>query len=829
MNDLETLVDQLSLKEQVSLLSGGDVWSLPAIRDKGIGALCVTDGPNGARGGGSLIGGVKSAAFPVGISLGASWDPSLVKAVGVAIAQEVKTKDAHVLLAPTINLQRSVTNGRNFECYSEDPVLTRELAIAYVQGVQSEGVAATAKHFVGNESEFQRTTINSCVSEAVLRENYLLPFEGVVKEANIWALMTSYNKLNGTFTSEHSWLLRTLLRDQWQFDGVVMSDWFGSHTTADTVNAGLDLEMPGPTRDRGQKLVDAVEAGAVEPETVRQCALNVLRLIERTGVMNHFEERHEQAIDRPEHRVLNRRAASAGAVLLKNNGILPLNKPTVKASLAVIGPNSKTAQIMGGGSSQLNPHYSVTPWQGLVNTLDGDTPLIHADGCTNHRYEPLITGELTADFYANDKLEGPVVHSHSMNEAQAFWFPPIADGHVDPASFSVRIRGVFKPTHSGEHRVGLFSAGFARIRIDGELISDAWTDWKPGTTFFEEGCDEVVNSIELDADREYAIEIEFASKPAEHLTFSAFHAGIGRPTSDLDIANAAATAANAETAVVYVGRNGEWDSEGCDLPDIRLPGRQDELVHAVAAANPNCIVVLQTGGPVEMPWLEDVAAVLQAWYPGQEAGNAIADMLFGDAEPGGRLAQTFPKRINDNPTASDDPRVYPGVDGHVEYREGHLIGYRHYDKQGIEPLFPFGFGLGYTTFELDAITVDDSALATDGTITVNTRVKNTGKRYGSTVAQLYVSALAADGSHAASADSPDKTLKAFRKIHADIGETVDVSLTLVARDFARFDAESGMWQVAAGTYQLQLGCSARDILDTAEIVIESSRLIDPGA
>ena len=382
------LVDAMTLAEQVSLLAGADFWSLPAIERLRIGRLRVSDGPNGARGGGSLVGGVKAAAFPVGIALGATWNPALAQEIGVALADEVKSKGAHVLLAPTVNIHRSVTNGRNFECYSEDPVLTAALAVGYITGLQSQGIGATIKHFIGNESEVQRTTISSEIDERTLREVYLLPFEAAVKRAGVWAVMSSYNRLGGTYTSEHGWLLNTVLRGDWGFDGVVMSDWFGSHATAETVNNGLDLEMPGPSRDRGDKLVAAVASSAVSAATVRGAALNILRLMARTGALDDHRPHVEQAIDDPAHRALIRRAGAEGAVLLANDGILPL---APGAKIAVIGPNARVAQIMGGGSAQINAHYRVSIWDGLSASL-GVAALIHAAGCRSDRFQPVLQG-----------------------------------------------------------------------------------------------------------------------------------------------------------------------------------------------------------------------------------------------------------------------------------------------------------------------------------------------------------------------------------------------------------------------------------------------------
>lgn len=812
---IDELLVQMTLEEKVSLLSGEDFWSVPAIERLGIGKLRVTDGPNGARGGGSLIGGVKSASFPVGIAIGATWNVALAEEIGAALADEVKSKNAHMLLAPTVNIHRSVTNGRNFECYSEDPILSAELAVGYIKGLQGQGIGATIKHFAGNESEIERTTMSSEIGERALREIYLIPFEWAVKKADTWGVMSSYNRLNGTFTSEHNWLLTTVLRNEWGYDGIVMSDWFGSHSTAQTVNAGLDLEMPGPARDRGQKLVEAVNAGEVSIETLDKRVAAMLRLMQRVKSLDDHRPFEERADDRPGHRALIRRAGAEAAVLLKNDGVLPM---AGSGRVTVIGPNAKTAQIMGGGSAQLNAHYRTSPWEGLVTALGGDR-LSYASGCTNHRFEPVLCSALQVEYFNNQTLAGEPVHIGTMEEAQAFWVGHVADGKVDPLHFSARISGTYAPAETGEHRVGIYAAGFAKIYVDGKLVADAWTNWTKGRTFFEEGCDEVVGTVTLEAGRAHDIVIEFATKDFATLGLAAFAAGIGLPLGDRAIAEAVQAARDAETALVFIGRNGEWDTEGSDLPGIALPGRQNELVEAVAAVNPRTVVVLQTGGPVEMPWVDNVAAVLQAWYPGQEAGNAIADVLTGAAEPGGRLPQTFPMRWADNPAHSQDREVYPGLDGKVRYEEGVFVGYRHYDRVGMTPLYPFGFGLGYTTFELSDLSVDDSRFETDGDVAVTLNVTNTGARAGTTVVQLYVS------DDKSAEPRPAKELKAFAKLHLNAGETQAVSWSLDARAFAWYRETAHHWLVEAGTFTLRIGQSSADLPLSAELSRSSTLML----
>lgn len=808
---IDQLVDQMTLEEQVSILSGEDFWSLPAVERLGIGKMRVTDGPNGARGGGSLIGGVTAAAFPVGIAIGATWDADLAKEIGGAIADEVKSKGAHVSLAPTVNIHRSVTNGRNFECYSEDPELTAALAVGYIQGLQEKGVSATIKHFAGNESEIERTTISSEIDERSMREVYLRPFEDAVKKAGTWGIMSSYNKLNGTYTAENHWLLTEVLRQDWGYDGVVMSDWFGSRSTEPTINAGLDLEMPGPTRDRGEKLIDAVQAGTVSREKIRERALNILRLMERVGSLDDHREWVETAQNRPEHQQLIRKAGAAGAVLLKNEGLLPLAKPHGK--VAVIGPNAKVAQIMGGGSAQLNPHYRVSPWDALVDRL-GEDALVYAEGSNNHRWEPLFESAFDIEFFDNENLSGASVHSETMDGSMAFWLEGVADGKVDPIHFSARLTGEFTATEAGQYSFGLHSAGYSKLYIDGKLVVDAWDNWTKGRTFFEEGCNEVSAMVDLEKGQTVSVVVEVRTKPTDNLHFTGFRFGVSRPLGDKDIADAAKAAAEAETALVFVGRSGEWDTEGSDLENIMLPGRQDELVAAVLAANPNAVIVLQTGGPIEMPWVSDAKAILQAWYPGQECGNAIADVLFGDVEPGGRLPQTFPVRWQDNPTQSQDPEIYPGQDGKVRYEEGVFIGYRHYEQQGTSPLFPFGYGLGYTSFELSDLKIVSNSEGVSASVTLT----NIGDRSGSSVVQLYV------GDLEASVDRPEKELKAFKKVELAQSESLQISLDLDPRSFAFFDVESRCWRVEAGDFRISVGFSAGDLRVSEVVTLEAAEI-----
>lgn len=798
--DPDERVDRLTLAEQVALLSGADFWSLPALPRLGLGALVVTDGPNGARGGGGLIGGLPAAAFPVGIALGASWDPDLVREIGAALAQEVRDKGAHVLLGPTINLQRGGQNGRNFECYSEDPLLTGRLAVACVRGLQDRGVAACPKHFVGNETEVRRSTVSSDIDERVLRELYLVPFEMAVREGGSWSVMTAYNRLNGVFASEHPWLLDRVLRQDWGFDGVAMSDWFGSHSTVATIQAGLGLEMPGPSRHWGPALVAAVESGEVAAETVRARALDVLRLMQRTGAIRATGPRRETAQERPETRALIRRAGAAGTVLLKNAGALPL-APGLR--VAVIGPNAQVARIMGGGSSQLAAHRAVSPWEGLAEAL-GSGALTHAPGADNFRFVPVIPGPLRAEWFQNGDFSGDPVHVSEFAEARAFLTGTRPEDAVEAARpYALRLTGRFVAPATGRYLAGLHSAGLAELRLDGRLVVDCASDWQPGTTFFEMGCDERRGWVDLEAGQGVAVQIDFRSTPVGPLGVQGFHAGLTLPLGDAALQDAARIAAAADVAVLCLGRNGEWDSEGADLPDLRLPGQQDALVTAVAAVAKRVVVVLQTGGPVEMPWLDAVDAVVQAWYPGQEAGHAIADVLTGRAEPGGRLPQVFPARGADQPTQGQGAGVYPGADGHVRYAEGLLIGQRHHDRTGIAPLFPFGHGLTWTEFALSEL--EASARS------ARLRVANTGARAGTAVVQIYA------GPCDPGRDEPLRRLAGFARVRLEPGVAQTVDIPLAARVFERW-TDAG-WRPAVGPWRVWAGLSAGDLRAEAGVIV----------
>ena len=804
---IDALVDALTVEEAISLLAGKDTWTTVPVQRLGIPSIKVSDGPNGARGGGSLLGGVTAAAFPVGIALGATWNVSLVAEVGEALAYEAQSKGARALLGPTVNMHRSTTNGRNFECYSEDPFLTAEFTVAYISALQSKGVAATVKHFIGNESEYQRATMSSDIDERTLREIYMPPFEAAVKRAKTWALMTSYNRLDGTYVSERADIVKRILKQEWGFDGVAMSDWFGTKSTVEAVEGGLDLEMPGPALYRGDRLRKAFAEGLVSEVALREAARRILRLIDRVGGFDDPVIAPERADDRPQTRALIRRAGAEAMVLLKNDGALPLVLAP-NAKVAVIGPNARVAEIMGGGSAQLNPHYRISPWDGLRAALPDSVGMDYEMGAENRRLVRLLPGEVEIDYFDGPEFQGPPRHATRQSEAQFMFFGVETPG-FDRRNYSARMRGAYTPEATGKHEFGIIVTGPARLLIDGEVVIDAPV-FEPGQEIFNCACDEIRATRPLEAGRAYQLVLEVCTPPADTpLSITYARIGVQRVLGQDDIARAAALAQDADVAVLCVGLNSEWDGEGIDRPHIDLPAAINTLVESVAAVARKTIVVLQSGGPVTMPWLTQVNAVVQAWYPGQELGAAVADVLLGNTDPGGRLPQTFPRRLEDNPAYLN----YPGEHGHVRYGEGLYIGYRYYEKKKIQPLFAFGFGLSYASFAFSTLRLSRSILAPGDSVDVEIDVANTSARDGWAVVQFYVA------DETASVSRPHKELKGFAKLWLKAGESKVARAKLDMRAFAYFDVAVRGWVAEAGRFEVLAATSAVDICARADVTL----------
>jgi beta-glucosidase len=799
--DPETLLAHLTLDEKIALLAGADAWHTVAVPRLGIPSIKVTDGPNGARGA-SRNGVPTSACFPVGVAMGATWNPALIRQVGEALAEETRDKGAHILLAPTVNIHRSPLAGRNFECFSEDPYLTGVMASAYINGLQSRGVGACIKHFVCNDSEFERFSISSDVGERTLREIYLRPFEMAMQRARPWTLMSAYNRINGVWASENRRLLVEILKGEWQFDGMVISDWYGTYSERAVFN-GLDIEMPGPARWLSRDhVMAALERGDLSEADLDDKVRRLLRTIERVGGFANPTPTAEQGVDRPGHRALIRRVGVESMVLLKNEQhLLPLN-PDQPQTIAVIGANAHWAAIMGGGSSEVAPHYVVTPLQGIRERAGAGCVVEYAIGCPIFRRLPnLETGWLRLpdtdrsgarlDYFANPDLEGPVVRSEHLNTLDASWFgDQIAD--LTTPVFSTRATCDLILPQSGRYHLGLACVGQARLWLDDELVIDLWAK------DLMDGADQR-QTVALEANRRYRLRVEFRWPQAGN--WRAWQVGLLAASENDPIEEAVALAARSNVAIIFAGLTKEWESEGFDRVDMELPGRQNELISRVAAVNPRTIVVLNAGSPLSMPWIDEVAAVVQAWYGGQEAGHAIAAVLFGDADPGGRLPTTFPRRLADNPAYIN----YPGENGHVLYGEGLFVGYRYYDRKGVAPLFPFGFGLSYTEFAYSNLRLSAESMHADDTLTVSVDITNTGSRTGTEVVQLYVHDVAAR------LVRPDKELKGFAKVELEPGATTTVTFTIDRQALSYYDPAVPGWVAEPGEFHVLIGRSAADI------------------
>ncbi len=816
----------MTLEEKVSMLAGTDNWHTRSIERLGIPALKVTDGPHGAR---TMSDDdpnytLPGTCFPTGVAMAATWNTGLIYRAGVALGEEAGAKGCSIILGPCVNIHRSPLAGRNFESFSEDPYLSARLAVAYINGVQSQNIGTSLKHFALNNSEFQRFTISSEAGERAIREIYLPSFEAAVKESQPWTVMCSYNRINGTYASENWYLLTDILKNEWGFEGFVVSDWGAVHSTVPSANAGLDLEMPGPARFFGDALVSAVKDGEVGQEVIDDKVRRILRIIARSGALNEVKTLSDESSNTPEHQRLAREVAGEAIVLLKNeNGILPLDKQRIK-SIAVIGPNASEARIEGGGSSRVTPYYDVTPLEGLRKQCGDSVKIAYEPGCGNNRLTPLLSpgcltpagrqeghGLLGEYFNGNDLSGEPVLTR--LDEVFAFRWGGAAGGvppgpGVDKDNFSVRWTGTFLAPESGKYRFGLLTDGLARIYIDNRLVVEKWIEEMAAGDYISRG--ERVGEFTMEAGRTYSIRVEHRQDPERQSLFRRIRVGCEFPVPANPMARAADIAAQSDVALVFVGLTEEYESEGFDREDMELPGAQAELVETVAKANKNTIVVLNNGSPVSMErWIDKVSAVVEAWFPGQECGNAIADILFGQVNPSGKLPETFPKRIEDNPAYIN----YPGENGKVLYGEGIFVGYRYYDARKIEPLFPFGYGLSYTTFEYSNLRIGSPDLRMGDRLTVTVDVKNTGKREGKEVVQLYINDIESG------LVRPAKELKGFAKVDLTPGETKTASFVLDRRDLSFYDPDQKQWVAEPGEFEVLVGSSSRDIRASASFTL----------
>ncbi|TMR97864.1 glycoside hydrolase family 3 protein [Nonomuraea basaltis] len=800
MPDIEQAVEaalaRLDLDTKTRLLSGRDMWSLPALPEIGLKSLVMSDGPIGVRGV-HWTADDPSVALPSPTALAAAWDPELARRAGVLLAQEAHRKGVHVLLAPTVNLHRSPLGGRHFEAYSEDPYLTGRIGTGYVAGVQSGGVGTTVKHFVANDAETDRFTVDNLVSERALRELYLAPFEAIVADARPWGIMTAYNMVNGTTMTEHRHLVNDILRGEWGFDGFNVSDWMAARSTTGAIEGGLDLAMPGPVTVYGEALAAAVRDGRVEEATVDEAVRRVLRLAARVGILEGAEQAVTELPETVDGEALAREIAHRSFVLLRNEvrdgeRALPL-KPG--RTVALIGAAARDARILGGGSTTVFPARTVSPLDGLTAALPAGT-LTYAVGADPNTELTVADKGFELRAVCQDAA-GKVIGTGSVPNGQIQWMgSDLPDGVTHEALHTVELTGTFTPRETGTHSFGIKGMGAFTLTVDGTTYFDDLQRLAKDDPF-EAYFGAPVHRAQADLTAGEPVDVSLTygvafpeGIPMKVVGFALAHRAPQRDPDEL-IAEAVEAARAADTAVVVVATTDRVESEGFDRTDLTLPGRQDDLVRAVAAANPNTVVVVNSGSPVELPWRDEVAAVLVSWFPGQEGGTALADVLTGAHEPGGRLPTTWGS-LSDAPVT----QVVPS-NGELAYIEDVFIGYRAWEKEGRTPSYPFGHGLGYTTWTYDSLEVIG--------ITATVRVRNTGDRPGRETVQLYLAPVAD------TVDRPARWLAGFATVEATPGETAEAVVELPHRAFEIWDERVPGWSQVKGSYELQ---ASRSLTDT---------------
>ncbi|TGZ09470.1 glycoside hydrolase family 3 protein, partial [Streptomyces rhizosphaericola] len=790
-----------------------------------------------------------SVALPSPTALAATWDPALARRAGHLLAQEARRKGVHVLLAPTVNLHRTPLGGRHFEAYSEDPYLTGEIGTGYVRGVQDGGVGTTVKHFVANDAETDRFTVDNVVAPRPLRELYLAPFERIVRNAHPWGIMAAYNQVNGSTMTEHRYLQNAVLRGEWGFDGFIVSDWLAARTTVGALTGGLDVAMPGPRTVYGEELAAAVRAGEVDEKLVDLAVRNVLLLAARTGALETAPPAVAPA-DLPapvDGDALAREIARRSFVLVRNEiregvrpgagdevrdevgdevrdrasgearegegvrdgaAVLPLAPGT---TVALSGALARDARVLGGGSALVFPDHVVSPLDGLTAALP-EGALTYSVGADPS--DELATAEAGFDLTAVCRdAEGAVLATVPLPGGQIQWIgADLPEGVTHDTLDTVEITGTFTPRESGEHTFGTRGTGSFALTVDGHPLYEGTQDRAPGTDPLGAFFNEPVERGRLTLTGGTPVRVSLSHRPGPStghplrgVAFSLVHLTPRRDPDEL-IAEAVAAARDADTAVVVVGTTERVESEGFDRTDLRLPGHQDALVRAVAAAHPRTVVVVNSGSPVELPWRDEVAAILLTWFPGQEAGHALADVLTGAEEPGGRLPTTWPAVLADAPVTATTP-----TDGELPYTEGVFIGYRAWEKAGTVPAYAFGHGLGYTTWAYDTLT------ATPGTVTV--RVRNTGPRPGGDTVQIYLAPEPAPGSAPDAPERPARWLAGFARVTAAPGETVEVTVPVEPRAYQVWDEEAYGWTTVPGTYTVQAARSLADVRATTTVEI----------
>ncbi|MEU7427493.1 glycoside hydrolase family 3 C-terminal domain-containing protein [Streptomyces sp. NPDC040750] len=803
-DELERLLDKLTLRARVRLLTGATTWRTTAEPDLGLRQLVLSDGPAGVRGEGWDERDT-SVLLPSASALAASWDERLVEEVGGLLASEARRKGVHVVLAPHLNLHRTPLAGRHFECFSEDPLLTGRMGAALIRGIQTHGVAATAKHFVANDAETDRLTVDVRIDERTLREVHLAPFEAAVA-AGVRLVMAGYNQVNGTTMTAHS-LLTTPLKDEWGFDGVVVSDWGAVRGTRDTARAGLDLQMPGPAEEWGESLVRAVEAGEVEESAVDDKVRRLLRLATWSGVLGRPHPATRPPLRSRRARALARRAAAAGTVLLANRGVLPLDPGRLR-TVAVIGAPAARTRTQGGGSAGVFPQDEVSLLDGIRAGLRGRARIVHVPGPAPEGPPPPLDMVLCSDPITTAPgvrlrildASGAELHAEHRRGGRQLE-PPLP-----PGAHTVEISAHLHPRTSGTWRIGLAGFGRLGIDLDGRPLLDGEfttpTD-DPAVIHVSPPTQTVTTRLTAGTTALLVARRELAPGTGRATVVGAAPDGPGRTES---LAAASRAAREADAAVVVVGTGEQDEAEGRDRPHLALGPDQDALVRAVARANPHTVAVVNSGGPVELPWRDEVGALLLAWFPGQEAGGGLADVLLGRTEPGGRLPTTWPDRLTDAPVTRTLPEA-----GRLTYDEGVHIGHRGWLRARRAPAYWFGHGLGYTTWDYEELTGPPETPAGED-LTVGVRLRNTGSRTGREVVQVYLHRPGPT-----SVDYPERWLAGWTAVRAEPGGTVVARVCVPARSLCHWDVHAGDWRTEPGPCQVLAGRSAGELPLTLEV------------
>jgi beta-glucosidase len=795
-NRIESLLSQMTLEEKIDLLGGVDGFFIRGIPRLGIPRLKMADGPIGVRNFGP------ATTMAGGIALAAAWNTALAERVGTEIGRDARAKGVHFLLGPGVNLYRAPMNGRNFEYFGEDPFLASRITVSYIRGVQAQGVAATVKHFVGNNSEFDRHKTDSVIDERTLREIYLPTFEAAVREAQVGAIMDAYNLTNGAHMTQHNYLNTEVARNEWGFDGVMMSDWTSTYDAVAAANGGLDLEMPFAKFMNRANLIPAIEQGKVSVATIDEKVRRILYTAIRFGWLDR--EQTDLAI--PRYNLKGAQvaldAAREGMVLLKNDtNLLPLDKKRIK-SIAIIGPGAHPAVPVGGGSARVEPFTAVSFLEGLNKVAGTDATVYYHRGIPSFSDMAQATNFVTAakdgkpgilaEYFRGRNLEGAPVASRI--EQHTNYGPGSPANHPDE-TLSSRWTAYFVPQSAGPHDLFVLTTrdeiGGHRLYVDDKLVLDNWNSARAVAGYVTLNLDAAPHKIVLE-------------QHGRSTRFGAWmRLGILRHGTMVE-AEAKVIAAQADAVVLAVGFNPDTESEGSDRT-FGLPPGQDELIREMTVANRNTVVVITSGGSVDTNgWLDRVPALVQAWYPGQEGGTALAQILFGDVNPSGRLPISFERRWQDNPVHDS---YYPEpATNRIVYKEGVFVGYRGYERNGTPPLFPFGHGLSYTTFKYDNLTIKPATDQSSGArYEVSFSVQNTGERAGAEVAQVYVS------SKQPKTPRPVKELKGFVKVNLGPGEARRVSVTLDERALSYYDVNAKKWHAVSGAYEVLVGRSSAQI------------------